>query len=55
MNSKLEEEFYDLAGETISKASRINCPLEDFAEGLRLIIGELKDRIAGVEEEINAE
>ena len=46
MNRKTEAEFEEIARECISKAEKVKCSLEDFAEGLKRIIEELRERLS---------
>ena len=51
MNAKLAEQFAQIAKETISMVDLTECFLDDYIEGLRLIVGELNVAIVAGEED----
>ena len=50
MNAKLAEQFADIAKETIEQVDRTECSLDDYFEGLQLIVGEINVAISDGEE-----
>jgi hypothetical protein len=52
MNSDTEAAFEAIAEEAIRSAEQVKCSQEDFAEGLKLIESEVRNRKNGVLDEI---
>lgn len=54
MNEKLEAKFQEIVDEAIEEASLIDCPLEDFLEGLKTMKSAIDERVSQVERVTNA-
>ena len=52
MREDLETEFTTIAETAIQNAELLDCSLEEYRDGLRLMVGELKTRLACVESEL---
>ena len=52
MNKRVEAQFEALGKKLIQDAERIDCPLADFAEGLRALRMDVSDRLQLVEDEL---
>lgn len=52
MNERLEQKFTDIARDAVQAAEYIDCDLETFAEGLTIIVDDLRDRLDCVKVEL---
>lgn len=52
MDSDIEEMFQEIADEAQERADAIDCPKEDYVEGLKLIISQLRSSLEAAEEEL---
>jgi hypothetical protein len=50
-----EDIWLEIAAKAMSEACAVNCSLEDFAEGCRIIAAEFTDRAVGIDEEIESQ
>lgn len=55
MDPKAEAQFEQIAADTIARAEGVDCDQENFAEGLRNILIEVKDRYVEACQEIGVE
>lgn len=55
MDKKTEAKFEQIAADTLVRAENVRCEPEDYVEGLRVIILEVKERCEGSCEEFGVE
>lgn len=55
MDTKTEAQFEQIAADAIVRAESVQCELEDFVEGMRSILIEVKERYVMACEEIGVE
>lgn len=44
MNSRIEKQFETIAEEAVKAAEKVQCTIEDFAEGLKMIEDSVRER-----------
>lgn len=54
-NKTLEEQFEDLAQETIERAEQIPCSLREFSNGIRVMLAQFRHRLEQVEDELRTD
>lgn len=50
--ASVEDQFQDIAEETEAKAGAVDCTTEEYVEGLKTIIGQLKSAMSAAEEDL---
>ena len=51
----VDEQFEEIAAETVRKAEAVSCSKQDFVNGLDVVIEELRDRKSMMESEIRSD